>query len=401
MAANEWHSKGYINLDNDPKGPYVLVDLTAQGERPILQYELHGKLPPKGRHWRIKKERAEELSADGRIFAPTSGQPKLKRYLSESKKELSDFLHELTEKSYDKEIDFIQSVVPRIAEILNYDENQTFYEYGGRYRADAVLSKSIETKPWVVLELKRKMPANPGDAIYQLRRYLDEFGCHTGVVLTPKSIIHISGKHQKHYDLQSLSDAEAEDLLKSMVREAQTETLTEKGISETELVKLIEAVEDAKASKEKGETLEKLAAYLFNATPPLSCKFNNLRTRSSEIDLVVEYDKTQKMVPLFEEMGRYCLVECKNWRKPVGAANVRDFQGKLRKCKVRLGIIFSKNGVTGQDSGVDALREIKAMFDAENAYTLVLSLEDIRGITDGNSFIELLDRKAYELRFDM
>jgi hypothetical protein len=63
-------------------------------------------------------------------------------------------------------------------------------------------------------------------------------------------------------------------------------------------------------------------------------------------------------------------------------------------------VIFSKNGVTGVDSGADALREIQSLFDRDGVFVLVFSLEDIRDIEDGDDFVTALDRKADSLRFD-
>ena len=79
---------------------------------------------------------------------------------------------------------------------------------------------------------------------------------------------------------------------------------------------------------------------------------------------------------------------------------VRDFIGKLDKCQCRLGIIFSKNGVTGVDSGADALREIQSKFDRDGLYLLVFSLEDLRDINGAAEFLDAIDVKADTLRFD-
>ncbi|CAB3694936.1 hypothetical protein R8871_03240 [Paraburkholderia graminis C4D1M] len=72
------------NPDNDPRGPYVLSDVTSSFDRPTLQYEWHGHLPPQGRSWRFTRERAVALEADGRIAFSGGGLPRLKRYLSEA-----------------------------------------------------------------------------------------------------------------------------------------------------------------------------------------------------------------------------------------------------------------------------------------------------------------------------
>lgn len=74
----------YKNPDGDPRGPYVLADLTAPFDRPQLSYEWNGHRPPSGRSWRYSLERAERLAEEGRIVFPEFGRPRLKRYLDEA-----------------------------------------------------------------------------------------------------------------------------------------------------------------------------------------------------------------------------------------------------------------------------------------------------------------------------
>lgn len=74
----------YRNPDNDPRGPYLLADVTSPLIQSSLQYEWHGHMPPKNRSWRYRRERAEELEAEGRIAFGPNGRPRLKRYLSEA-----------------------------------------------------------------------------------------------------------------------------------------------------------------------------------------------------------------------------------------------------------------------------------------------------------------------------
>lgn len=73
----------YNNPDNDPRGPYVLSDVTAPFERPPLIYEINGYLPPAGRSWRYTAERMRVLQEEGRIISSPTGHVRLKRYLSE------------------------------------------------------------------------------------------------------------------------------------------------------------------------------------------------------------------------------------------------------------------------------------------------------------------------------
>lgn len=87
MTRTTRHDERYINPDDDPKGPYVLVDITAPFARPALLFELHGHWPPEGRSWRYSAARLAELEEQGAIFFPEHGRPRLKRYLSDTTKQ--------------------------------------------------------------------------------------------------------------------------------------------------------------------------------------------------------------------------------------------------------------------------------------------------------------------------
>lgn len=78
------NTERYRNPDDDPRGPYVLSDITSPFTRPSLIYVFHGHLPPEERSWRYTVERLEQMVAEGRVVFPASGRPRLKRYLSEA-----------------------------------------------------------------------------------------------------------------------------------------------------------------------------------------------------------------------------------------------------------------------------------------------------------------------------
>lgn len=80
----------YKNPDNDPNGPWVSVDFTAQGFRPNQMYTIvtpGGKTigPPEGRCWKNLKDTYEQYLSEGRLWfgADGNGVPRQKNYLSE------------------------------------------------------------------------------------------------------------------------------------------------------------------------------------------------------------------------------------------------------------------------------------------------------------------------------
>ena len=80
----------YKNPDNDPKGPWVSVDFTAQGFRPNQMYEITtpgGRTigPPEGRCWKNLKDVFDQYYAEGRLWFGSDGNgvPRQKNYLFE------------------------------------------------------------------------------------------------------------------------------------------------------------------------------------------------------------------------------------------------------------------------------------------------------------------------------
>lgn len=81
---------GYKNPDNDPRGPWVSSDYTAQGYRPNQMYEITTPsgavyVPPAGTCWKNVEEEYLAQSADGRFWygRDGSGMPRRKTYLCE------------------------------------------------------------------------------------------------------------------------------------------------------------------------------------------------------------------------------------------------------------------------------------------------------------------------------
>jgi adenine-specific DNA-methyltransferase len=81
----------YKNPDNDPRGPWKSVDMSARNRYNAGVYPVttpSGRVidgPPTGRYWSISREKFEELNKDGRIWWGEDGNnaPAIKRFLSE------------------------------------------------------------------------------------------------------------------------------------------------------------------------------------------------------------------------------------------------------------------------------------------------------------------------------
>jgi hypothetical protein len=58
-------------------------------------------------------------------------------------------------------------------------------------------------------------------------------------------------------------------------------------------------------------------------------------------------------------------------------------------------------GVTGEQQGTDALREIEKAYGSDQMAVVVISREDFRACADPNQFLALVDERIDRLRFDM
>jgi hypothetical protein len=340
---------------------------------------------------------------------------------------IQEFLSSLPNISYQNATTFLTKVIPELASILGYDESQLFFDVdltwgqGDFLRADAVIAANRTDRPWLLIDAK----LIPGDAKHIYPSWIQQIqvdkvisDSQFAVLLTPYFLAILQSPTPREfllrqYSLKDLSLEQASEIYQLLARPATlpgelSRPAPSNQIIDTDTFKinlgqysqLLEHVFLAETNDEKKKSLETLAKSLFESIPFLICKHSNLRTASSEIDLVIQYCGSN-LLTIFDEFGRHLLVECKNWKSSVGAAQVRDFLVKIQKSRVKLGIIFAKNGISGEHGGANALREIHAAFDAHGIYLLVVSEEDLRAIERGANFYEILDEKIDRIRFDL
>ncbi len=133
---------------------------------------------------------------------------------------------------------------------------------------------------------------------------------------------------------------------------------------------LIASVESAVTSADKGDSLERLAKYVFSGVPGFTLWRQNERTATEEIDLVFENSADS----LFPHDRQYVLVECKNWSEKCGKNEAVLFRDKVqnRRGRSSLGFLLSWNGWT-RTAEIDGVRH-----SSGNIAIGFLSGEDIK-----------------------
>ncbi len=153
-----------------------------------------------------------------------------------------------------------------------------------------------------------------------------------------------------------------------------------------------------KLGEPSGKVLEKLAEYLLSCMP--GCRTSR-RCRSESTDYDVVCSLQGPDIDFRSELGRYFVVECKDWKAPVNFSSFAKFCRVLDSVKCRFGIIFSKHGLTGEDRNSDAEREQLKVFQDRGMVIIIVDQEDMDYVSTGGNFIALLRNKYEKIRLDL
>jgi hypothetical protein len=147
-----------------------------------------------------------------------------------------------------------------------------------------------------------------------------------------------------------------------------------------------------------GKVLERLAEYILSCMPGCKTSRRN-RTESTDYDVVCSLHGPD--IDFRSELGRYFVVECKDWKDPVDFSSFAKFCRVLDSVKSRFGIIFSKHGITGEEQSSNAEREQLKVFQDRGMVIIVVNETDLNYVSGGGNFIALLKIKYEKVRLDL
>ena len=124
-----------------------------------------------------------------------------------------------------------------------------------------------------------------------------------------------------------------------------------------------------------------------------------VKTHSTDLDVLCAMDGF--FYDFRSELGRYIICECKNWKKKANFTAVAKFMRVLDSAKCKTGILFSKNGISGKKRRKDAEIEIIKYFQEREKIIIVISEPDLRKISSGASFLNILRDKYENIKFDL
>lgn len=145
---------------------------------------------------------------------------------------------------------------------------------------------------------------------------------------------------------------------------------------------LVDQVQTAKTSDDRGRSLEELCSRLFAGVAGFTVS-GRLLTATEEIDISIVNDSQE---PRLRREGALIIVECKNWSGKCGKDEFVIFREKLenRKRRCSLGFLISWNGFTGTVTK-ELLRGSR-----EDALVVPVTGAELRAAVRDNNFHDVL-----------
>ena len=154
----------------------------------------------------------------------------------------------------------------------------------------------------------------------------------------------------------------------------------------------------SKLGTDSGQSLEWLADYVLSCMP--GCKATRRqRSMSTDYDVVCSMEGFE--LDFRSEFGRYFVCECKDWNRSADFTTIAKFCRVLDSTKSKFGIIFSKQGISGQKSAKYAGREQLKVFQDRGMVIIVVDENDLTKVASGSNFINILRQKYERVRLDL
>ncbi|MDB2276544.1 restriction endonuclease [Halorubrum ezzemoulense] len=313
---------------------------------------------------------------------------------------------------------FYDRIAHELADAFGIDRDfvHTMRNIGEGLKPTAIVQVNENKRAWAVFEVVPSyMEDRKKKAERMMKKYLHYTNAGLGVVFAPSYVVVFDTDGTVLHDIDTEDESEVRRI--NQVLSPPEIFLDDVNAQETdgnrsqdyvikpnyeidlkEFEDALEAMDSADTSQERGDAFEEFAGILMEAMPFIRVRERNLRSRTNELDLVVEYTGADD-TKIFDKVSSDFLIECKHWSEPVGSDPVGNFIQKMDKLSVDFGIIFARNGITG-DEQTDGYGQIRDAFIQSDKVILVIDDGDIERLLGGKSLYNILDEKYYNRRFD-
>ena len=167
---------------------------------------------------------------------------------------------------------------------------------------------------------------------------------------------------------------------------------------QAEIRRQLQQCDSTATNYHKGKALEDLICFLFEAVPGITMIRRNKKNifETEEVDVLLWNDFFPDGLPS-PAFPSHILVECKNWSEKVGSIEVNWIDSKLRHKGLSLGILVATHGITGDPQRLTDAHFIVATALFEHRKIVLITREDMEGITSGSDLVRLLKEKVSDL----
>lgn len=155
-------------------------------------------------------------------------------------------------------------------------------------------------------------------------------------------------------------------------------------------------------SKTRGDLLEELIKQITIETKTFEL-FENISNDTNEYDIIIKpsnlaRDYAYNAFP--DIIYQPIICECKNYQSTIDVTWVGKFYSLLSISNIKLGIVFSYEGVTGQaqNDWSNAWGLIRKIYLKDGIAIISISKEELRRIASGEQFVDILEEKYIELQ---
>lgn len=157
----------------------------------------------------------------------------------------------------------------------------------------------------------------------------------------------------------------------------------------------------------KGTALEDLVSYLLTISGGIFHVDRNLRTSTNEIDQIVSLSPKGKILlghHLINDKLENFLGECKNYDKSISVTYVGKFCSLLLTNHIKIGILFSYYGSSGNgwNNGAGLIKKFYLHKEKlEDRYCIIdFSIKEFDAILSGENLLQIIDKQLKSLQFD-
>lgn len=153
-------------------------------------------------------------------------------------------------------------------------------------------------------------------------------------------------------------------------------------------------------AKTRGSVLEEIIKILTVQTNAFDV-LENVTNDTNEFDLIIKPSETAKKAynsyPHIIYQPIIC--ECKNYNKAIDVTWIGKFYSLLSLSNIKIGVVFSYEGITGDKEWDGALGLVKKIYLKEKIAILSIDKKDLMKVVNGERLYNIFDKKLEELRF--